>query len=724
MARLTTLVLRHRRIVMVAWLVILVAGGMGAGRLTSRLSYDFSLPGQPGYETALKVLHIYGNGADNPPSLLVVSVPSGQSVSGNASTIAAGFSAVRTAIPSARIVDYGDTRDPVFVTTNGETTFGMLFSPPPKGFSGSKIGPDAQSILSKSLPPGYRVSLTGLSELENSSGGGGTGVLLETIIGGVGALAVLAFVFASFLAFVPLVVAAVSIPSTLLIVLGLSYVTQVSFVVQFLVALVGLGVAIDYSLLIVTRWREERHQGKDNETAVKNAMATAGRAVVFSGITVGIGLIAMIVLPVPSLRSVGYGGILIPLVSVAVASTLLPAILGGIGKRVDWPRIRHEDRASRSWTAWAQGVNRHRWAATGVAVAILGILIIPLFGLNVGSTGVNALAKTGTARVAYEELVNGGVPGGVLTPIEALSTSQAASGIASQLRQVPGVTAAVIPSANDSNHAGTSDVIAIPRTETLNSSSLATVAASKSAVAGMPGLVGLTGFGAVELDYSHAVFGHFPELVAVIAILSFLLLARAFRSIVLPLKAVVLNLVSVSATFGLVTWFWQDGHGSNAVFGIPATGAITFWVPLMIFAFLFGLSMDYEVFILSRMREEFDRTGSTTQAVVTGLGRTGRLVTSAALILFLAFATLASAPFVDLKVFATALGAGILLDATVVRALLLPALVSIFGRWNWWMPDWAAKVLFLPRQNEGTTGPLSKPPGDGPRQLETTQVGH
>jgi RND superfamily putative drug exporter len=179
----------------------------------------------------------------------------------------------------------------------------------------------------------------------------------------------------------------------------------------------------------------------------------------------------------------------------------------------------------------------------------------------------------------------------------------------------------------------------------------------------------------------------------VVAGLTLLLLAAAFRSVLLPVKAVVLNLLSLAATFGAITWFWQQGHGSHAVFSIPATGAITFWVPLMIFAFLFGLSMDYEVFMLARMREEYDRTGSTNRAVIEGMGRTGRLVTSAALILFLAFASLASAPNTDIKVFATALGAGILLDATVVRALLVPAAVALFGRWNWWLPRPLARIL-------------------------------
>ncbi len=182
-------------------------------------------------------------------------------------------------------------------------------------------------------------------------------------------------------------------------------------------------------------------------------------------------------------------------------------------------------------------------------------------------------------------------------------------------------------------------------------------------------------------------------MIALIALLTFGLLARAFRSVLLALKAIVLNVVSVGAAWGVMTLVWQHGYGSRALFGIPATGTITQWVPLMVFAFLFGLSMDYEVFILARTREEYDITGSTGEAVVRGIARTGRLVTSAALILFLSFVALGTGPQTDIKILATGLGAGILLDATVVRALLVPALVSLFGRWNWWMPSLPRRLL-------------------------------
>jgi RND superfamily putative drug exporter len=274
-----------------------------------------------------------------------------------------------------------------------------------------------------------------------------------------------------------------------------------------------------------------------------------------------------------------------------------------------------------------------------------------------------------------------------------LTTEQTGPSVRDRLVGVQGLTTATLPSGSTGTRRGMSDIIAIPKAATVNNITLAPVRATQRAVGGQPGVVGVTGDGAIQQDYSHAVFGNFPLMFSLIALLTFLLLARAFRSVLLAFKAIVLNLLSLSATFGFLTWFWQEGHGSHAIFSISATGAITFWIPLMVFAFLFGLSMDYEVFILTRVREEYDRIGDTNAAVTEGLGRTGRLVTSAALILFLAFASLASAPNTDIKVLATGLGVGILLDATIVRALLVPALVSLFGRWNWWLPRPAARAL-------------------------------
>jgi putative drug exporter of the RND superfamily len=696
-ARLARFVLAHRRLVLLVWVLLLPAGIYGASHVSKRLSTDFSLPGQPGYETAKKITHLYGNGGDTSPTVVLVTLPRGQTVAREGRQLGRAFDEARAAVPRDRIVDYAATGDPRFVARGGGSEFALLFTPAGKGFGGPAIPPALDNALSRALPSGTQVGFTGLDELASGGSSKGPGVLVETLIGAAGALAVLAFVFGSLLAFVPLVIAASSILTTLLAVLGVATFANVSFIVLFLVSLVGLGVAIDYSLLIVTRWREEREHGRDNHDAVVAAMATAGRAVVLSGLTVAIGLLSLIVLPVPGLRSVGYGGMLIPLVSTGVALTLLPAILGGIGPRVDWPRVRHEACASRAWIAWTRRVVRGRWAAATTALAVLIVLIIPIFSLTTGETAASALAKNGQARDTYQQLLAGGAPSGALTPIEVLTRTPDASAVTARLEHVPGIATVARSTAPDSNRGDTTILLAIPRTETVNASSLAPVSAVRDAVRNTPGLIGVAGDGAIELDYQNAVFGNFPLMFAVIAFLTIALLARAFRSIVLAVKAVLLNLISMAAAFGVMTWFWQQGHGSSAVFGIPATGAITFWIPLMVFAFLFGLSMDYEVFILARIREEYDRTGSTDTAIIEGLGRTGRLVTSAALILFLAFASLASAPETDIKVLATGLGVGILLDATLVRALFLPALVSLLGRWNWWFPKPIARVLRVSR---------------------------
>jgi putative drug exporter of the RND superfamily len=691
--RLARFVLRHRRTVALLWVLLLPAGVYGASHVSNRLSLDFSLPGQPGYETAQKIKHVYGNGGDTDPSIVLVTLRRGQSVARDRSELANAFDRARLAVPRDRLVDYGSTHDPRFITDHGRSTFALVFTPPQKTFGGTQVPPSLVNSLTAALPRGTHVGLTGLDQLASGGTSKGPGVLVETLIGAGGALAVLAFVFASLLAFVPLLVAATSILTTLLVVLGVTTFANVSFIVLFLVSLVGLGVGIDYSLLIVTRWREERAHGRDNDDAVVAAMATAGRAVVLSGLTVAIGLLSLVVLPVPGLRSVGYGGMLIPLVSTGVALTLLPALLGGIGPRFDWPRVRHEAQASRWWTAWTRAVVHRRALAATVGLLLLAVLIIPVFSLTAGETAASAYAKNGPAHDTYQDLLAGGAPSGVLTPIEVLTRAGDANAVRAQLQHVPGIATVARSTKPDSNRAGTTVLLAIPRTETVNATSLQPVSAVRSAVRNTPGVIGVSGDGAIQLDYEHAVFGNFPLMFAVIAVLSIILLSRAFRSVVLALKAVLLNLVSMAAAFGVITWFWQQGHGSSFVFGIPATGAITFWIPLMVFAFLFGLSMDYEVFILSRVREEYDRTGSTDLAIIEGLGRTGRLVTSAALILFLAFASLAAAPDTDVKVLATGLGVGILLDATIVRALLVPALVSLLGRWNWWFPKPVARVL-------------------------------
>ncbi len=236
----------------------------------------------------------------------------------------------------------------------------------------------------------------------------------------------------------------------------------------------------------------------------------------------------------------------------------------------------------------------------------------------------------------------------------------------------------------------------IPTAEGNTSAGPATVTRLRAALTNVPRHVEVGGNTAQNIDFNSAVYGNFPLMLAAIAVVTFLILARAMRSVVLAAKAVLVNLVSLGATFGFLVLFWQNGHGSNLLYGVPATGSIRNWIPIITFAFLFGISMDYEVFILARMREEYDRTGSTSRAVASALAHTGRLVTCAALILAISFISLSTAPDIVVQMIATGLAFGVLVDAVIVRTLLVPALVAIMGRWNWWMPNSLARLLRLP----------------------------
>ena len=726
MERLAHFVLRHRRLVILTWLVVFVIGAMAAAKVPDRLNVDFSLPGQQGYETSKEVLDRYGNGGPtaNVPVIVTATVPEGQTVSDRASDIEPVMQKLREAIPQGRVADFFSADEDLFLTEDERTTFAYVYPKEFENFSDPLPDEALEPALDEANDAtdvewkitGYGTLAAGDSEQESDSA-----LLIETLLGGAGALVVLLFLFASLLAFLPLLIAAVSILTTFLVVLLTTYVMDVSFVVQFLIALIGLGVAIDYSLLVVNRWREERAHGRDNHDAVVISMKYAGHAVVASAGTVAISLCALLVIPVPLLRSMGIGGMLIPVISTLVVCTLLPALLGGVGPRVDWPKIRHEDKPSRGWSAWGRGVVRTRWLSAGVATIILALLIAPIFTIKIGQARTDSLASGGPAYEALNTLEDGGIPTGVVSPIEVLITGPEAADSAGKVvaaaEATPGVYAAFAP-ADDQWRKGDAVLVdVIPVNETVDTTEAGIVDDLIANFEGIPGVVGLSGTGPTIQDYIEAVYKNFPYTLGLIALVTFILLVRTFRSIVLPLKAVLLNIISVAATFGATVLFWQEGMGSEQVFDIEATGAVTFWVPIVIFAFLFGLSMDYEVFILARMREEYDRSGNTDFAVIEGLARTGRLVTGAALILFLAFVALAASPGTEIKVLATALGIGILLDATIVRALLVPALVSLFGEWNWWLPAWAAKPLRLephPRPSRQVPAP---PPPEPEREL-------
>jgi RND superfamily putative drug exporter len=699
MQRLTRSVLQHKRAVAISWLLLTIIGVGAAGPASSALDQRFSVPGREGWEASEQIQREFGNGGDTLPLVPVVQLPAGKTVTspGIRDELRKVEDSARAVVPRSRVAGFGSTGDKTFVSRDGRTTFVYVFSPrsdDPFG-NNTDVERNLRDALKGKTVGGAPVRLTGYDALYDSTGSGddGPGVLLEAVFGGVGALIVLLFVFGSALALVPLGMAISSVLVSFLLLWGLTAITEISPIVQFLVALIGLGVSIDYALLIVIRWREERERGLENEEAIIAAMGTAGRAVVFSGTTVAIGLLALVVLPLPFLRSMGYGGLLIPLVATACAVTLLPVILAKAGPRMDRHRLRRSDNSHRFWTRWAELMVRRRWVAAIAALAVLLVLVSAATNLHLGNADPDTIAKSGPAKQGLASLARSGIGKGAIAPVETLVPAGDAAKVAAAQARVDGVHGATAPTAPDWRRGGNAVVAAVPNQGDESQAGRDAVQDVRDAAHAASPEARVGGSGPLDADFIDAVYGSFPLLIAIISVLTFLLLARAFRSLLLPAKAIVLNILSIGAAWGIMEIVWQEGHGSEALWGIPATGSISSWIPFIVFAFLYGLSMDYEVFILARIREEYDKTHDTDEAIIFGLGRTGRLVTSAALILFLAFGALASGPETDVKILATGLAAGILLDATVVRGVLVPALVSLFGRWNWWMPAGVARVL-------------------------------
>jgi RND superfamily putative drug exporter len=703
LTRLAHLIARRRWWVIGAWIALTLFGGFAAGQVSKRWYQSFSIPGKSAYEANQRTLKAFGIGI-RPPSVVVFHTAADATKS---DAIRAAMQRAAKASPGALTSSYFSTGNLMYVSQDRHTTFMEVYPSGPAKFDTKSGAAATRKAAAAGLPADISVHVTGHDPLEEASAHGSTGgpsVLLEAVVGGVGALVILLFVFGTLPAvLMPIVVAIASILNTFTLIWGLTYITNVSIIVQFLIALVGLGVSIDYALLMIFRFRDELREGADVESALVETMTHAGRSVIVSGSTVAVGLLSMILLPLPFIRSIGIGGMLIPAVSVIAAITLLPALLAVLGERINSVRVMPRRFADSghpedgAWGRWARFVLRRP-----VPVAIAGVAIVAVLAgigtqLNPNESQLKNFPGSGDAIAGRAALTAAGISPGVMKPFDILVEHGGnAQAIAAKVRGVPGVAGAAAPAAW---RRGTDSIVeAFPAIDGAAPKIQGIVNRVNQALDSTNGTLG--GPAAVDRDFVHAVYGNFPYVLAFVIILTLILLARAFRSIVLAIKAAILNLVSLAAAFGIIVFIFQNGHGSS-LWNITATHAITAWIPLMIFAFLFGLSMDYEVFMLTRMREAYDETGSTEKAIELGLARTGKLVTSAALILMFAFLVLSSGPGFEIKEFAIGLAAGIIFDATVIRALLVPALMRLLGPANWWMPQWTQSLLFI-REPEPT----------------------
>src|SRR6266511_4219074 len=583
MARIARLVIRHRLLVVGAWIVLTLVGAFSTTRLADRWFQSFSIPGYSAYEANQRTLKLFGSG-EQAPLVAVFTSPSKDVT--RVDGIRRAIDATAHVVRGSRTGSWFETHSDMYLSPDKHTMVATIYPPGNATFSRFPPTEAARAALKKATPKGVTSHLTGRDPIFQSQGGEtGPGVLTETLLGATGALIILLFVFGTLPAIaMPLAMAASSILTTFACVYALTYVTDVSIIVQFLVALVGLGVSIDYALVMIFRFREELASGRPTDEALVETMTHAGRSVIISGSTVAIGLLSMIILPLPFIRSIGIGGMLIPAVSVLASITLLPALLALLGPRINSVRVlprrlvEGSDVEAGFWNAWARFVVRRPIVTAATGLSIVAVLLVFGVQLNPSEAQAKDLPGGGDAINGRAALTAAGISAGVYKPFEILVegdvTPAALDRVESAVESTPGVIGATAPPQWRTQNAAL--VEAIPAHDGAAKDVRPVISNLQHdvlpAVASDTGLrVTLGGNAPEERDFVHAVYGNFPWVLLFVIVLTFILLTRAFRSIILPLKAVILNLVSLGAAYGIVVFIFQKGYGAEEIWNVPAT---------------------------------------------------------------------------------------------------------------------------------------------------------
>jgi RND superfamily putative drug exporter len=712
--RLGRFAVRRRWFVIGAWVVVAVVMGSFAGGLTARLGQGgFEVPGSDSL-TVQHDLEMRFHGQYANTALVVVHQPNLTVDDASYRAVLRGIQDRVSAVLGVGSVTSTLTTDgPGFVSDDRHTTYiiaGLTGDQNDQLIAAGRVAAAAP----KDVPRGFQVDTGGGAAFYNRFNEISRQDLerAEKVSFPI-TLVVLLVAFGTLVAAgLPIMLALVSLVVTLGALYFLASVTNMSVYVTNTASIIGIGVGIDYALFVVTRFREEIRRGRDVIDAVSRAVATSGRAVALSGATVIVALAGMFLVNIQAFRSMAIGSMAVVAVAVTAALTLLPAVLGVVGTRVDrlgLPRLLGGRRTTTSgssaegfWHRWALRVMRRPWVSLGVSLAILLTLALPFASIRLGQSGPRILPAGEGPRVA-SQLLGRAFGAGVTGPMEILIDTSVAAAVPGAdprarverlghaLQDDPGVVA-VIPSTNGGALVRLT-VIGKDAPESDGAEALLhRVREGYIPAAGLADSARVGGITAFNVDLADNIASHLPLVVATVLALSFLLLVMAFRSIVLALKAVVMNLLSVAASYGLLVAVFQWGWGQSLL-GFTSEGHLAVFVPLFLFSILFGLSMDYEVFLLTRIREEYQRTGSNELAVARGLESSARTITSAALIMVTVFAAFAASRLVPFKEMGFGLAAAVFVDATVVRTVLVPAAMRLMGRLNWWMPRWLDRAL-------------------------------
>jgi RND superfamily putative drug exporter len=743
---------RHRVFVVVAWIIAVLGFGGVAGAAGDAFSQDFKLPdveSARGFDILDERFAGRGGGFQGQ---IVFRAPEGVETP----AVRDAMSAYLTEVDEMADVDVVSPYAPDAgnqVSDDGTIAYAQVEIPDELGFAdaadvGTRIKDEAPTIAGTQIEFGGDI----FGEFEPPS---------SELIGIAFAIFILIVAFGSVLAMgLPIGTALAGIAIGAMTVTILSHVLTMPDFTTTLAIMIGLGVGIDYALFIVTRYREGLHTGHSSEDSTAIAINTAGRAVLFAGTTVVISLMGMLVMQLSFMNGIAAGAAFTVLATMIASVTLLPALLGFAGHRVEvtrWrgviaaallsvglfgiglgatalvvalplavvvliagifiPALRAEVPRRRPKPVertlayrWSRVIQDRPWPAVIVGVVVLVALAIPFFSLRMGFSDHGNDASDKTTRKAYDLLAEGFGAGSngpliLATEIPAGSNQAAVDRVTEALKTTPGVASASAATLNDDGTAAQWTVFSDYSPQDKETTSLVNRLRDDVLPAATQGTgldVAVTGNTAVGIDFSEYLAARLPVFFAAVLALSFILLMVVFRSLLVPLKAVIMNLISIGAAYGVIVAVFQWGWGASLI-GVGKGGPIEPFIPMMMFAIVFGLSMDYEVFLLSRIKEEWDRTGNNARAVADGLAKTARVITAAAAIMVFVFGSFLFDSERVIKLFGLGLSVAVLLDATVVRMLLVPATMELLGSRNWWLPRWLQRIL--PKIHVEGTGP-------------------
>jgi putative drug exporter of the RND superfamily len=726
----------HRFRVIGAWVALFVAGGwLTSSYLSGALTTQVDFTNNPDSKQAQTLLEQRLSGPRRSNEVVIVRSDS-QTVSDP------GFKAyvarLKGDLDALKPAVVQDTTDPYqagnrFVSTDRHATLIPVTMAGTLDDANDNIDQVLDRTLHAQHPQGYRVWVAGEATAAKDSNTIAEQDLRKgETIGVVAALAILIVVFGTAAAaVVPVVLAILAIVVALGLVSLIGLAFDLSFFITNMITMIGLAVGIDYSLFIVSRYREERAHGRDKLEAIAAAGGTANRAVFFSGLTVVLALTAMLLNPTTIFRSIATGAIIVVLVAVSASLTLLPALLAVLGDRVNALRVpvlfrRRQadiDRTHGFWAVVARRVMARPVISLVLAAGILGLAAVPLFGIRTGFSGISTFPNDVQSKQAFTVLSRD-FSGGLTSPAQIVVDGQVRS---------PAVTAAISrlqadlkgdhafgPSTVATNRAG--DLALVEAPVNGDPSSEGATAAVRhlrkvtvpAAFDGTGARVLVGGETAGGIDFFDLTHFYTPFAIGFVLALSFLLLLVVFRSVVLPALGVALNLLSAGAAYGILVLVFQHGVGAS-LFGFDQVETIEAWLPLFLFSVLFGLSMDYQVFLLSRIQERYGHTGDNRDAVSFGLRTTGGIITGAAVIMVAVFAGFAAGRLVALQQMGFGLAVAVLIDATLVRSVLVPAAMTLLGKWNWYLPGWLG---WLPQLRiEGAPAPTPAQPERHPQPV-------